>query len=59
MPLLEAFIKRQDGIASSWDGDSSYFIHEGEMRVEEDAQIAKERAKAAEKLKAIINEYDL
>jgi hypothetical protein len=51
MPLLEAFIAKQNEIAGNWDGDMP--------QSEDEAMIAKERAKAAEKLKAVITEYDL
>jgi hypothetical protein len=59
LPYLEAYIKTQTGIESSWNGEDDSYTHEGELYHEDDAHIAGERRQAAEDLREVILTYDL
>jgi len=48
LSYLEAYIKTQTGIESSWNREDDSYTHEGELYHEDDAHIAGERRQAAE-----------
>lgn len=60
IPHLDTFIKTQEEISGHWNGsDAQYIGADGSAYTEDDATTAQERADAAKKLKAEIEQHDL